>query len=161
MLEIAKGQIAGRSFDRPLEAGPAQNSDPAELDARLQETVAAHQMADVPFGMFLSGGIDSSILLALMTRLNPSPDTAPVLAYTARFPDAPVPDETGLAGQLADECGAQFIDCPYTRADFLPMRVWLLRPVMTRLLIMRSAQPASGPPCGPGCQNYPEWRRGR
>ena len=118
VLEIAKGQIAGRSFDRPLEAASAQNSDPAELDARLQETVAAHQMADVPFGMFLSGGIDSSILLALMTRLNPSPDTAPVLAYTARFPDAPVPDETGLARQLADECGAQFIDCPYTRADF-------------------------------------------
>lgn len=118
VLEIANGQIAGRFFDRPLEAGPAQNSDPAELDARLQESVAAHQMADVPFGMFLSGGIDSSILLALMTRLNPSPETAPLLAYTARFPDAPVPDETGLARQLADQCGADFIDCPYGKADF-------------------------------------------
>lgn len=118
VLEIANGQIAGRFFDHPLEAVPAGNSDPAELDDRLQETVAAHQMADVPFGMFLSAGIDSSILLAMMTRLNQSPDTAPVLAYTARFPDAPVPDETGLARQLARQCGAQFIDCPYTKADF-------------------------------------------
>jgi asparagine synthase (glutamine-hydrolysing) len=117
-LEIANGQITDRTYDRPLAAVPTGNSDPAELDSRLQDTVAAHQMADVPFGMFLSGGIDSSILLALMTRLNRDAGSGSVLAYTARFPDAPVPDETGLARHLAAQCGAQFIDCPYTKADF-------------------------------------------
>ncbi len=45
------------------------------------KAVDLHQRSDVPYGMFLSGGIDSAAILAMMARLNSSP----VLAYTAGF----------------------------------------------------------------------------
>jgi asparagine synthase (glutamine-hydrolysing) len=39
-----------------------------ELRARLEDTVQAHRLADVPVGAFLSGGLDSSGIVALMAR---------------------------------------------------------------------------------------------
>ena len=43
-----------------------------ELGARLADTVQAHRLADVPVGAFLSGGLDSSAIVALMTRAGAS-----------------------------------------------------------------------------------------
>ncbi len=42
----------------------------AGLRAQLEDTVRAHVVADVPVGAFLSGGLDSTALVALMTRLS-------------------------------------------------------------------------------------------
>jgi asparagine synthase (glutamine-hydrolysing) len=39
------------------------------LRAQLEDTIRAHVVADVPVGAFLSGGLDSTVLVALMTRL--------------------------------------------------------------------------------------------
>ena len=39
-----------------------------ELRARLEDTVRAHLLADVPVGAFLSGGLDSSVIVGLMQR---------------------------------------------------------------------------------------------
>ncbi|MBR9972267.1 asparagine synthase (glutamine-hydrolyzing) [Magnetospirillum sulfuroxidans] len=90
-----------------------------QLDRVLTDSVDLHQRADVPYGMFLSGGIDSSVLLALMARLNPRP----VLAYTAGFPGSAAHDERAHARALARQVGAEHIEVEFTEADF-----WRLLP---------------------------------
>jgi asparagine synthase (glutamine-hydrolysing) len=44
-----------------------------ELDARTQEAVRFHMVSDVPVGAFLSGGLDSGLVVAMMSRLHPRP----------------------------------------------------------------------------------------
>jgi asparagine synthase (glutamine-hydrolysing) len=41
----------------------------SELRGRLDDTIRAHVLADVPVGAFLSGGLDSAVVVALMTRI--------------------------------------------------------------------------------------------
>jgi asparagine synthase (glutamine-hydrolysing) len=65
--------------------------------------------------MFLSGGVDSSAVLALMARQ----DERPVRAFTAFFPEALARDERPEAGVVAAACGAALEEVPVTRADFL------------------------------------------
>lgn len=92
-----------------LEGDPVQ-----ALDRRFEESVRLHQRADVPYGMFLSGGIDSTAVLAMMARLNETP----VLAYTAGFPGTGAADERAAASAAARAVGADHVDVPVTAADF-------------------------------------------
>ncbi len=116
----------GRIIERERRAAPMAAVTPrsetealAELDRLLQESVDLHQRADVPYGLFLSGGIDSSALLAMMARLNPRP----VLAYSLGFPDSGLHDERNLAAALARKVGAEHRSVDFTAADF-----WSLLP---------------------------------
>jgi asparagine synthase (glutamine-hydrolysing) len=78
----------------------------ALLDTALRNSVEVHQRSDVPYGMFLSGGVDSSALLALMSELN----SQPVQAFTAGFVGTSVPDEREHARELARITGAEMTD---------------------------------------------------
>jgi len=99
VLEYAKKQPAVHGA---IEKSLTEETALGRLDAALMDSVQAHERADVPFGMFLSGGIDSSAVLAAMTRLG---NGAP-LAWTARFDTGGV-DESAQAAGLARSLGAQ------------------------------------------------------
>lgn len=105
-LTCADGHILDRRrISHIPEGGPETISEEAaleRLDRALMESVDLHQRSDVPYGMFLSGGIDSATLIALMARLN----SEPVLAFTAGF-DAPgAADEREHAATVAKAVGA-------------------------------------------------------
>jgi asparagine synthase (glutamine-hydrolysing) len=105
-LTCAEGRVLERRRIAALPAGPPEDigEDAAleRLDRALTESVDLHQRSDVPYGMFLSGGIDSATILTLMARLN----TQPVLAYTAGFAHPGVADEREAAARVATSLGA-------------------------------------------------------
>jgi len=115
---IEGGQVVER---RHLAALPApaiermsEEDALVELDRVLRDSVLLHQRSDVPYGMFLSGGIDSSAVLALMARLN----TRPVLAFTAFFPGTAARDEREHARAVAKAARAEHVEVEVTEADF-------------------------------------------
>ena len=70
---------------------------------RWRTASTLHQRSDVPYGMFLSGGIDSATVLAMMARLN----ERPVLAFTAGFDVPGAADERARPRALARRVGAR------------------------------------------------------
>ncbi len=73
-----------------------------ECRQRLLDTVGAHLVADVPLGAFISGGVDSSAVVAAMSRLS----GAPVRTFSIGFAD-PRLDESAAAAQVAAHLGCQ------------------------------------------------------
>jgi len=117
-LVVSEGRIVERRRLAALPNGAPERLDEAtaleRLDEALSDTVTCHQRADVPYGMFLSGGIDSSALLALMARLN----DRPVRAYTAGFPETNVHDERDHARAVARSVGADHVEVEVKEEDF-------------------------------------------
>ncbi len=70
VLTIASSWTFNRTFDDPVCTSRDQFRE--ELRNRLEETIRAHVVADVPVGAFLSGGLDSAVITSLMTRISGS-----------------------------------------------------------------------------------------
>src|SRR3984957_3501760 len=85
-----------------------------ELDAVLGKSVRMRMHADVPLGAFLSGGIDSSLVVALMQAHHSSK----VRTFTIAFEDARY-DESQDARRVADHLGTDHLDLVVTDADAL------------------------------------------
>ncbi|HVI71242.1 MAG TPA: asparagine synthase-related protein, partial [Pyrinomonadaceae bacterium] len=61
----------------------------ARLRSELEESVRLHLVSDVPLGVFLSGGMDSSALVALMHRMHQRPKTFSIVFDEATFTESP------------------------------------------------------------------------
>jgi len=115
------GEAVVRQFWAPgFEPGPDLPEEEwiDETRRQLLRTVRLHMLSDVPFGVFLSGGVDSSAVAAAMTQLS----SAPFKAFTVGFPGSPI-DETGAARRIAEHLGCEHIVLPLEpqlTADLLP-----------------------------------------
>ncbi len=98
-----------RFWQMPAYAPRVETLDAAasRLRTALNESVALHAMADAPIGAFLSGGVDSTGIVALMRKQMSNLHT-----YTLRFPELPGQDEV----QEAVAAAAVF-DCRHTVVD--------------------------------------------
>jgi asparagine synthase (glutamine-hydrolysing) len=89
-----------------------------ETRLRLERTVAQHMLADVPVGVFLSGGVDSSAVAAAMGNKA----HRPTKAFTVGFPGSAL-DESKSAARIARHLGFEHIVLdmqPARTGDLLP-----------------------------------------
>jgi asparagine synthase (glutamine-hydrolysing) len=93
-----------------------------ETRSRLEETVRMRLMSDVPLGMFLSGGVDSSAIAALIKRMVSGPVKTFAVGYEeARF------SELSYASQVASSIGTEHHEVVVGMAEFfnaLPRLIW-------------------------------------
>lgn len=123
VLVIRNGIIVERRHHAALPEGGVRGLSETDalklLDDYLMESVTLHQRADVDYGMFLSGGVDSSAILAMMARLN----VRPVHAFTVGFDGTGVHDERQQARKAAASVGADHDEISFSEKDF-----WQLLP---------------------------------
>src|SRR5918993_878303 len=92
-----------------------------ELDALLAESVALRQIADVPLGAFLSGGIDSSAVAAYMVETSSRPPVTISVGF-----DHAAYDELAHARRVAEHLGCEFHPRTVTPdiVSLLPKLAW-------------------------------------
>ena len=94
----------------------------AECRTRLEEAVRTRLMSDVPLGMFLSGGVDSSAIAALMKPMS----DGPVKTFAVGYREQEF-SELAYARQVAEKIGTEHHEVVIGRDDFfnaLPQLIW-------------------------------------
>jgi len=94
-----KATIATAPFDQILQS----------VRTRLNQAVVKRLMSDVPLGVFLSGGLDSSLIAAMMR-----PHTQELLSFSAGMEGAP---DLEAARTVAEYLGTQHYELVYTERD--------------------------------------------
>jgi asparagine synthase (glutamine-hydrolysing) len=126
VIEVRDGRIVSnwRQPNLPRKTGEVKDAL-AQLDAVLEDSVRVHQRSDVPYGLFLSGGIDSAAIATLMARLN----ERPVTAYTCGFDVGGAADERAQAERVARALNLDWRETSFGEADFwrvAPQVAWAL-----------------------------------
>lgn len=112
-------------WDPPVDSGEGTGSEQdwiAECRRRLEETVRMRLMSDVPLGMFLSGGVDSSAIAALASRMT----AGPLQTFAVGYEEAPF-SELDYARSVAGALGTEHREVRLGFAEFfglLPRLVW-------------------------------------
>ena len=94
-------------LDHITEIDPADAVD--QLDALLRDSVRLRRRADVPMGLYLSGGIDSAVLAYMFS---------PEICYSCHFPYGEKYDELTYASEIATDVKAEHIIVTGTKDDF-------------------------------------------
>lgn len=88
ILEVAERSIPARVCDAEEALG--------SIEGNLRIAVGERMVADVPVGAFLSGGVDSSLVAAVMQEVSPTP----IRTFTVRFDEAEF-NEADIASEVA------------------------------------------------------------
>ena len=93
------------------------------LNERFVDSVGSHLVSDVPVGVLLSGGLDSSAVAAVMqSRLS-----KPIKTFSVAFAEGGPYDERPFARKVAQHLGADHHEITITARDFidaLPAYIW-------------------------------------
>lgn len=117
-------------------AGTSEEEHQQRILELLRESIKKRMMADVPFGVFLSGGVDSSANVALMSELM----TQPVRTFTVGFHDTEELNELEAARALSKRYNTDHHEVIIGRAEmerFLPE------------LVFHQDEPIADPVCVP------------
>lgn len=109
VVRVARARSAQPTTTDAIEAG-------AELEALLGDAVARRMVADVPLGAFLSGGVDSSTVVALMQARA----SVPVQTFCVGF-DSAAFNEADAARAVAAHLGTEHHELRVTPADALAL----------------------------------------
>jgi asparagine synthase (glutamine-hydrolysing) len=118
------------------DAGISEDEHKAEILRLLRASITKRMMADVPFGVFLSGGVDSSANVALMSEQM----SRPVETFTVGFRDQEYLNELDSARRIARDFSTnhhEVIIGEQEMRDFLPQ------------LVFHQDEPIADPVCVP------------
>ncbi len=95
-------KITRNIYWRPQQAAPRKIQFPQaqeEFNNLFRQVFTEHIRSDVPYGLFLSGGVDSAVLLAMLERWQDQP----IQTFSVGFRDSKMQDELDTASQLAQQ----------------------------------------------------------
>ena len=129
LIDVETGQRTLQRYWQPLPdaAELLVRREPEEyverLEALVRESIGLRMMSDVPYGAFLSGGVDSSLNVALMAELA----DRPVSTFSVAISGDAASDELAFARTVAERYGTQHHEIVIGEQDFLdylPDLVW-------------------------------------
>lgn len=109
---LEEKSLAG--LQRARERGPDPSPVVDELHELLRESIALRMIADVPVGAFLSGGVDSSVVVSVMQELS----SEPVRTFTISFGD-PDYDEGPVAQEISRHLGTRHTSVAFSEQEVM------------------------------------------
>ncbi len=122
VLTVADGSVRSREYWNPLQASSRAESDSSsgngmaagdQLPAILRDAVLSHLVSDVPVGVFLSGGIDSSALVAILSHNGVRANTFSLVFQEEEF------NEGRYSREVARRFGTEHQEIPVSQKDTL------------------------------------------
>ena len=122
MLTVENGSVSSREYWSPLHSFSRAESEPVsgdgsatvdQLPAILRDAVLSHLVSDVPVGVFLSGGIDSSALVAVLSHNGVRASTFSLVFEEEEF------DEGQYSREMARRFGTDHHEIPVSQQDTL------------------------------------------
>ncbi len=122
LLTVENGSVSSREYWNPLQPSSRAESDlssgngiatAARLPAILRDAVLSHLVSDVPVGVFLSGGIDSSALVAVLSHNGVRANTFSLVFQEEEF------NEGKYSREVARRFGTEHLEIPVSQQDTL------------------------------------------
>ena len=133
IVSISPDEVRRRRYWRwPVVNGPKHEPDIERFDRAFRAAVRRQSDVDTDFGVLLSGGLDSSLVAAVLRSVRPEGRLA---AYTLRFGEASY-DESTFAETIAEKLGVDLTPVDVRAEDF---------PAMITELVQTAGEPLADP----------------